>query len=239
MHLRSFQPVMASITWMLMLFGPASGCVSDSTVDNPTIITSNSTEEIDTASSAQAGISSDRQAELTELAQVWVETRDDSLVQQIQDEQELRFVEDLLQQWQDEVDTGSTNTDPAPPPIAGCSGYWGTYRFATQAEYMSGSRSYSYYWSPNCYMAAPGDDCGTDHNDNMVSFWMGPDWTLTEAAYRVDTISWATYVDLLYHRLTTSGRIYMSNAYGAWYGNAYVCLSNTLDASTLRFGRDY
>jgi hypothetical protein len=72
----------------------------------------------------------------------------------------------------------------------------------------------------------------------MVSFWMGPDYTLTEASYRVDSDTWATYWNLLYHG-GASYRVYTSNSYGAWYGNAYVCLSNTLDASTLRFGRDY
>lgn len=137
---------------------------------------------------------------------------------------------------------GQFEADSSMAYLSGCSGYWGTYTklssSTTFAEYQSGSGSYSYYWSPNCSMKAPGDDCGTDHNDNMVSFWMGPDYTLNEAAYRVDATSWVTYWDLWWHG-GGSYRVYTSKAYGPWYGNAYVCLSNWLDANTLRFGRDY
>lgn len=182
--------------------------------------------------SADAVIDRDRQVELIDLAQEWVETRDDRLAQQLQDEEELRFVENVLQSEQGETD--DSEVDQFAPTLSTCSGYWGTYRFAGKAEYSWVSSSYSYYWSPNCYMAAPGDDCGTDHDDNMVSFWMGPDYTMTEASYRVDSDSWSTYWHLLYHG-GASYRVYTSGS----YGNAYVCLSNTLDASTLRFGRDY
>lgn len=239
MRTRSFHPVMILITFMLMLFGLASGCVSDP-------VTTNQVTETDsggiTATDSATAITIDRQAELIALVQEWIETQDDSLVQQIQNEEELRFVEDLLQQWQSETDTSGANTDPPPPPMAGCSGYWGTQAALsnpiTFAAYKWSNSSYSYYWSPNCAMAAPGDDCGTDHNDYMVSFWMGPDYTTDEASYRVDSDTWSTYWNLLYHG-GASYRVYTSNAYGPTYGNAYVCLSNSLDASTLRFGRDY
>lgn len=177
------------------------------------------------------------QDENVALAEMWWTTRDPSVLDLIADEEQLESVGKILRQWEQAKnndvgnDTRETKTE-----LASCSGYWGTYYKGSFAELQSSG--YSYYWSPNCSMPAPGDDCGTDHNDYMVSFWMGPDYTTNMDAYRVWTTSWTTYWDLLYHG-GASFRVYISNAYGAWYGNAYVCLSNSLDPSTLRFGRDY
>ena len=176
--------------------------------------------------------------EVEYIAQLWMETEDPSIVGMIKDEAQLRAVEELLLQWEFGEDTAF---DPPVLYLPGCGGYWGTYRFAGKARFQDGSASYSYYWSPNCYMYAPGTDCGTDH-DYMVSFWMGPDYYGTAAAYRVDGTSAAVDIDLLWHHFHSGGasfRQYTSNAYGAWYGNAYVCLSNWLSPDNLRFGRDY
>lgn len=157
----------------------------------------------------------------------------------LNDDQEIRFIADLLQKREyDELSNGDERVqEPQVSQLSVCSGYWGTYQFAGTAEYTSGGPSgYLYYWSPNGYFPAPGNDCGTDHNDYMVSFWMGPDYSMNEGSYRSDGTNWYTDFTLWAHG-GGDYRLHTSNAYGPWYGNAYVCLSIAADPSTLRFGR--
>jgi len=235
---------------LTMLLGLLFGCMDPAS--NKPATTPNPMEQTDTAVASDAtvidtvntDISVDRQTELTALVQEWIDTHNDDLIHEVQNLQELQFVEELLKHLQDESDTGNTDTNPPSPPssLPTCSGYWGSYRLADQAELLRGSGVYAYYWSPNCSMAiAPGTgSCPTDRSYNMVSFWMGPDYSLSQTWYRADSsvTNSSTYWDLVWHG-GAAFRVYTSNAYGAWYGNAYVCLATTLDPSTLRFGREY
>jgi hypothetical protein len=140
----------------------------------------------------------------------------------------------------EELDSGL----PAPPWSSGlpnCNYYWGNYRTDRFALYQRGPSGYNYYWSPNCYMSASTSHCGGGSN-NMVSFWMGPDYTTSWNSYNVDGTT--PSIDL-YMMLTSDYRLRYGESVvhdnvrlytSGGHGNAYVCLPKSYKPDNLRFG---
>lgn len=176
-----------------------------------------------------AGIG-DSEFDAYEVAHCWWITEDQEVLDSIQDDEQLEEVLMILVEWE-----GEDEDIRGGGGLPGCGGFWGSYNFAGFAEYQTSG--YSYYWSPNCYMSERDGACGGD-GDNLVSFWMGPDYRSSQAGYRVHGTSSSVRL-FLWVKGGGSFRQYESNAYGAWYANAYVCLPTYLNASALRFGRDY
>lgn len=54
-----------------------------------------------------------------------------------------------------------------------CGGYWTSYWVYESIEERNNTSGLLYETGPNCCMQAPGDDCGTDHDDYMLSFYFG------------------------------------------------------------------
>lgn len=52
-------------------------------------------------------------------------------------------------------------------------GYWGANWQYESIEPRYSTSGLLYEVGPNCYMWAPGDDCGADHDDYMLSFYFG------------------------------------------------------------------
>ncbi len=166
-----------------------------------------------------------------QVALAWWETEDSQVLELIETDEQLEEVLLILVEWENEVDALSKGGGG----LSNCGGWWGNYNFAGLAEYKAAS--YVYYWSPNCYMSERDNACGGD-GDNLVSFWLGPDYRSSQSGYRVHGTS-ASVRAFLWAKGGGSFRQYESNAYGAWYANAYVCLPTYLNANKLRFGRDY
>lgn len=54
-----------------------------------------------------------------------------------------------------------------------CGGYWTTYWLHEVVEQRDTQTGLLYEVGPNCYMDAPGTDCGNDDDDYMLSFYFG------------------------------------------------------------------
>ncbi len=123
--------------------------------------------------------------------------------------------------------------------LQNCGGFWpGAVQITTAwANYIPYGNGYQFYWSPNCYMndsEVAENVCGED-GDNIVSFWMGPDYG-NGTGYEVDGTTWSLRSWLLWHQLHHTGnnnRVYVLGS----FGNAYVCLNPTFNPQNLRFAR--
>lgn len=62
---------------------------------------------------------------------------------------------------------------PGVDSLPDCGGYWTPWWEYESIEQRDSRNGLKYEVGPNCYMAAPGDDCGTDHDDFMLSFYFG------------------------------------------------------------------
>jgi len=118
-----------------------------------------------------------------------------------------------------------------------CSGYWGRYIFATTAGHRFSWQGKRNYWSPNCFMDAPGGDCGPGNDDNMVSFWLGPDFTWDRYQYRRTSTSYWGRVWLMARGGGVSTRVYVNHINGRWHGNAYTCVPKWVDPGSIRLIR--
>lgn len=169
MRSRSFHTVMNLITVMLMLFGLLSGCVSESIIDNPDITTLNPIKEIDTASSEISFTEEEVQAIVDEAM-----TGDYSSLTDFSDEEREAFI-DAMQEYDISLNDAQEDDGAVPPPsgLSACSGYWGTNHSVETVEVKSDARGLLYSVGPNCFMWAPGSDCGTDYDDYMLSFYFG------------------------------------------------------------------
>jgi hypothetical protein len=121
-----------------------------------------------------------------------------------------------------------------------CNVFYSSRYDATWATYTYTGVAYLYDWTANCYMAEKNNACGGD-GDNLVSFWMGPDYVCptAEAPYSVygtkASISAWLYLKQLLHTSGANTRIYYSS--DGRYANAYFCLRSDFNPENLHFGR--
>jgi len=96
------------IILVAIAIGFLSGCSAT------TLKTTTNLDSAETVNTTNANISTDRQTEITALVNKWLVTKDDDLIHQIQNEQELEFAENLLQQLEGDTDSFSKNQITSP-----------------------------------------------------------------------------------------------------------------------------
>lgn len=219
MSSRSLRSVVPFITVVLMLFGLASGCVSNQTIDDSMVTTINS---IDTAN----GEISFTEEEVTTILDE-IMSGDTSTVDAFTEEELEAFV-DALQEYGIYPDLGGEDDEPTPPPsgLPICSGYWGSYAYAETIEQRNTSSGLLYQVGANCYMAAPGSDCGTDYDDYMLSFYFGNH--AESASSLKGMLRWTSSSSVVRALLgNMSGRLYEETAGGGRDNyNVYLCVDD-------------
>lgn len=170
----------------------------------------------------------ERIAESQKIADSWMQG-DKSAAGLISSEDQLKEVVKIIEEREQAEKAGSVEALPL------CAGYWGDYAGGGEAPYLRNNRQYRFYWSSNCAFPAPGNDCGPDHNDNMVSIWMGPDFSRV-GGYRVDGATSSMRLYLQYH-VIASYLEFRATPQQTTFGNAYVCIANWMNPANLRFGR--
>ncbi len=119
------------------------------------------------------------------------------------------------------------------PNLPSCSGYWGYYACAETIEYRENTSGLLYEIGPNCYMDAPGSDCGSDDDDYMLSFYFGNHAeSYSQLRYQLKWYStnwFARWYLLTFHQGRMSGRLYQQNPQsGRDNYNVYVCVPGFL-----------
>ncbi len=215
---------------ILMLFGLASGCVSDSVSTDPSAtITPNPIEEFDTGDITAAEISFTEEEVNIIVAEI--KSGDYSTLESFTDAEREAFI-DAMQAygiilWDLVDEEEQSGAVPPPSGLSACSGYWGIYAYAEYVERWDTSGGWlSYSTGPNCVMWAPGSDCGTDYDDYMLSFYFG---NHSESASTLRSMlrwnSSSAIVSLLLG--TVEGRLYEQTRGGSRDNyNFYACVDD-------------
>lgn len=249
---RSFHPVTTLVTFMLMLLGLVSGCLSDSVSTQPTD-NSNQVEDVSSDTGTfvpqpgDSGVGSDlggdtevfTQEEVNSLVAEMISSNSGEVISGFNEGELASFV-DSLQEYGIYPDLEGM---PAPPPssLPWCGSYWGHYATAETIEQRNSTSGMLYHVGPNCYMWAPDSDtsdelngdCSSasdnDTDDFMLSFYFG---NHSESPGTLKSmLKWTSssvWVRALLGSL--SGRLYDQTAGdGADNYNVYTCLDDYFD----------
>jgi hypothetical protein len=96
--------------------------------------------------------------------------QDDSTYNTLTDQQKAIVIEEIKDKRI--YPTGINGVPKASLPYC-TGGYWGAGWQYESIEPRYSTSGLKYQVGPNCYMWAPGDDCGTDYDDYMLSFYFG------------------------------------------------------------------
>lgn len=200
-------------------------CVSDMNTIRDTSVTTvvieTDTTEVDSASEISF-TEEEVQAIVDEIM-----NGDTTTVDAFSDEELEAFV-DALQEYGIYPDLDGDDGEPPPPPsgLPACSGYWGVEHKVETVEEHGVTDGLLYAVGPNCMMWAPGDDCGTDHDDYMLSFYFGyHSQSISTLKAMLKWYSSDPLVLTLLNNLT--GRLYQQTSGGGPDNyNFYACLDD-------------